>query len=102
MTLTEGGYVPHTILVFMPQLLNSYPVWDPLTDKQLGIHGRYTVWKNQLALDNIDMAQYEYTNYPTLPKEDILQDFTLGVKKLDAPEVVYLMKNIDDETYYVP
>jgi hypothetical protein len=26
----------------------------------------------------------------------------LGMKKLNAPEIVYLIKNIDGESYYVP
>jgi hypothetical protein len=57
---------------------------------------------NQLSLNSIDIAKYEYANYPTHFKEEILKDFTLGMKKLNAPEIVYLIKNIDGESYYVP
>ncbi|MDR3168455.1 MAG: hypothetical protein LBU27_01455 [Candidatus Peribacteria bacterium] len=53
-------------------------------------------------MNAVDIAKYEYVNYPTVSKEEILKDFTLGVKELNAPEIVYLMKNIDGEVYYVP
>jgi len=99
---TEGGWVPYTIYVFIPQLLNGYPIWNAEKNEQIGIQGTYTVRNNQLSLENIDIAKYVYAPYPTRSKDEILTDFTLGMTKLDAPEIVYLEKVTNSGTFYVP
>jgi hypothetical protein len=55
-----------------------------------------------LSFHSVDIAKYAYVNYPTFAKDEILKDFTVGMKKLNAPELVYLQKDREGETYYVP
>jgi hypothetical protein len=97
-----GTETEHYRSIFIPQLINGYPLWNALGNEQIGIRGSYNLMTNQISLNGVDIAQYEYVNYPTLPKEEILKDFTLGMKKLNAPEIVYLRKSLNDEVYYVP
>jgi hypothetical protein len=91
------------INIFYPFLFQEkYPIWEVVMDEPLGMEVIYEIRTNTFSIRNINISKYEYANYPTLPKEEILKDFTIGMKKLNAPEVVYLMKVIDGESYYVP
>jgi hypothetical protein len=71
---------------------------------------------NQLSLRSIDIAKYIYAPYPTLAQEEILTNlaqggdyfeggsqsaYAVGIK-VGAPEMVYLVKNLDEEVRYIP
>jgi hypothetical protein len=92
-------------VLFYPFLLQGkYRVWYPDDSKPMGIWVFYGNIQPTptLSFHGIDIAKYEYTNYPTISKEEVLKDFTLGVKKLQVPEIVYLAKYRDGEWYFVP
>jgi hypothetical protein len=100
--LDESVYVNWNIVeVFYPFLLNGFPVWD-INFRQVGVRGTYNIQFDALTLYGIDIAKYEYVPYPTFSKDEVLSDFTVGMKKLNAPEIVYLEKYYDDEVFYIP
>ncbi|MDR0651125.1 MAG: hypothetical protein LBG59_07195 [Candidatus Peribacteria bacterium] len=90
------------INMFYPFLIQEkYPVWSTF-DHPLGITVVYNITLNEVSITAIDIAKYEYVNYPTLSKEEILKDFSLSGEKLVAPELIYLVKHLEGEMYYVP
>jgi hypothetical protein len=102
-----------TVAFAYPWMLNGYSIWDisdrpdfsPVVDwkiRPINMNIYYDRTTREIALYNVNIAKYTYANYPTLPKEEILKDFTVGIEKLNAPEIVYLMKTIDRESYYIP
>lgn len=102
------------LLLEYPFLLNGFPVWNtnnnrspqspiPLDPVRVVMSVTYDrVTGEVISLVDVDIAKYEYANYPTFSKEEILRDFNIGMKKLNAPEIVYLKKYIGDEMYYLP
>jgi len=89
--------------VFYPLLLHGkYPVWNVDYNWPLGVVVRYDALSRRISVSGIDIARYIYTNYPTLSKDEVLRDFSVGIKKLNTPEVVYLAKYIGDQLYYLP
>ena len=106
----------HYVSLFFPQLLNGRTIWNPQTHQQIGQRGIYNPFTNQLSLFDIDISSYEVSRYPTLSQEVVLQslptggdffkggslsEYAMGVK-VDTPEVVYLVQNVEDEVFYVP
>ncbi|MDR2190850.1 MAG: hypothetical protein LBP53_06895 [Candidatus Peribacteria bacterium] len=91
------------ISILYPFLLQEkYLVWDTTTNQPLGMEVAYEVRTDTFSIYNINIAKYEYTNVPTLPKDEMLKEFTWGTQKLNAPELVYVVKYLEEERYYVP
>lgn len=103
-----------TILIEYPFQLNGFAVWNsnnnreswsvlPTSPTPLMMTVAYDRVKGKIVnLSSIDIAKYEYANYPTLSKDEVLKEFTVGIKPLHAPEIIYLQKDINGEKYYVP
>jgi hypothetical protein len=92
-----------------PLLLNQKPVWEAAFNQQImGVEVIYNFQDLSLSVWGSVLGKYEYSNIPTIWKEEILKEFTVWIKKLDAPEVVYLYRQTGNEkgypvdTYYVP
>jgi hypothetical protein len=104
------------VWISYPLLLNGYPVWEPVFNHQLTMQAFYNMQSNQLSLLSVDIAKYVYALYPTLSQEEVLEnlaqggdyfdggsksEYAVGIK-VEEPETVYLVKNVEEEVWYVP
>jgi hypothetical protein len=102
--------------IFYPQLINGHPVRNPNFNQQEGVRGHYVYETNQISFSNVDIAKYAVSNYPTLSEEEVLANLAQGGDyfnggslseyavgfKVSVPELVYLVKNVEGEVFYVP
>ncbi|GHV26274.1 hypothetical protein FACS1894176_06680 [Bacteroidia bacterium] len=99
-----------------PFLFNGYSIWNPRIDQQIGVKGVYNPVTDQISFSNIDIASYEYASYPIRSQEEVMEnlptggdyfdggslsEYAVGVK-LNIPEVVYVVKWIEKEKFFIP